>query len=507
MNGRTDFSDPEVVEVMRQLCQRDLKFICQSALGMSDWDGCHDDLLAWRNDHRDSRFRMYLMPRGWLKTSILTVAQTIQDILNNPDITILLSSAVWNNSRSFLYSIADENMGYLTRKSILPIIFGNFISTKWTQDGIVVRQRTKAEKTQTIETAGIDKVLTSQHYDVIRADDLVTRETTTTAEQIEKVKNHIKDLFKLLNPGGQMDVIGTRWDDQDAYRWIQEELTDPRLGTEAFAIYSTGPYDKDGNSNFQRKFTNEKLAAMKIKVGSYEFSCNYENNPSSPTNRIFNPPVRYFESLPAVIGRAVLIDPAISKKKDSCDAVVADVGITPERQMIVCEYAIFAGDKKHPSNIIEKAIEMCLRGGAHVIGVEGTAYQEVLAILIGDEIRKRNLDIEVIAIHNDDDKARRIICLQPFWEQGNLLVKRGMVEIEEQFDKFRKPITAKVDILDAVSMRLKVPEDKIVWSHSRSRLHAHPAFSGQNLLPNPHAGRALPESEWKKLQRQHDARR
>lgn len=480
-------------------CETDLTYLCRDILGMSDWDECHDRLLEWKYEHRNRRFKMVLMPRGFMKSSVLTIGETVQDILNDFNTRILLSSAVWNNSRSFLREIADPNMGYLTNKSILPLIYGEFISEKWNQEEIIIRQRSKPNKTPTLDTAGIDKVLTSQHYRKIKVDDAVTRETTTTKEQIEKVINHFKDLLKLLDPDGTMDIIGTRWDDQDAYRWVLESLTKAELGDEAFVVYKTGPLDEAGRPIFPKKFSIQVLANLKTKIGSYEFSCNMENDPTSPTNRIFQPPTRYWDSLPEELSHVITVDPAISVRHESSDAVVVDTAESRAGQLFVVEYTAFQGADKHPGKIIDKIIEYLLRFGPNVCGIEAVNYQEVLCTLLKDELKKRDLKMEVAAIHQNEDKARRIICLQASWERGDFLIKRGSSELEEQIDKFRKPIVAKCDILDAIAMRKQIPQELITFKNARSRSWVHPAHRVNGSKQNPYAGRALPEKDWNKL--------
>lgn len=504
------------------LCRNDLKYLCRDMLGMGDWDECHDRLLEWKYQHRDRRFKMYLMPRGFLKTSVLTIGETIQDILHDFDTRILLTSAVWNNSRSFLREIADGNMGYLTQKSCLPLIFGTFASDKWNAESIIVSQRKKPNKTPTIDTAGIDKVLTSQHYRIIKADDLVTRETTTTAEQIEKVINHLKDLLKLLDPDGLMDIMGTRWDDQDAYRWVLENLTKDELGDEAFAIYKTSPArDESGKtvfieglkyrpgtvSIFPKKFTIQTLEHLRGKLGAYEYSTNIENNPTSPTNRIFQPPMHYWDSIPAEVAHMITVDPAISKRDDSCDAVVIDSAESLGGQLFAVDYTTFKGENKHPARIIDKIVEYHLVHGATVCGIEAVGYQEVLCTLLIDELKKRGLKMEVVPIHQSEDKARRIICLQPLWERNDLLIKRGMSELEEQIEKFRKPIVAACDILDALAMRFQIPEEFKVFKQSKARQWMHPRYQSDPRLKNPYAGKALPEKEWTALQNSRGFRR
>lgn len=450
-------------EVQRQLCQTSLKYLCKNVFLMNDWDRLHDDMLEWSYKNRNRRFKMFLMPRGHLKTSIITIGWTIQNILQDFENTILLSSAVWQNARTFLRAIKE----YLTTKSFLPVIYGNFSSeSSWTQDEIIINQRKNVEKTPTIDTAGIDKILTSQHYNIIRADDLVTRETCTTEGQIEKVISHIKDLIKLLNPSGTFDIIGTRWDDRDAYNYVTEELTNKSLGEDSFAIYKRAAIENKAVI-FPKKFSFESLKTIKTQIGSYEFSCNYENEPTSPINRIFTPPVRYWDTLPETLANVVTVDPAISKKQDSCDAVVMDLSFTKQKQFYVNEYAIFKEEHKHPSNIITKILEYIIRFNAKTVGIESVGYQEALCYLLEDELEKRKLNVMVVPIKQIQDKALRIIALQVYWERGDILLKRGMVELEEQIDKFRKPITSKVDILDALSMVLQIESEYIKYCESK----------------------------------------
>lgn len=510
----SELKSSEWEEQDRLLCRTDLKYLGRDICGMNDWDECHDRLAEWRYLNRDRRFKMYLMPRGFLKTSILTVAGTIQDILNDFNTRILLSSATRDNAKSFLSEISP----YLKESSVLPLMFNNFETTKnpWTQTEITIAQRKVPNKTPTVATAGIDHEVTSQHYKIIRADDLVTRKTVNTAEQIQKTIDHIKDLLKLLDPDGFMDLIGTRWDDSDAYQWILTELTKESLGGDAFVVYNTAPcmdsagamvymsglkYPPEAIPIFPKKWTIQNLESLRAQLGSYEYSCNLENNPTSPTNRIFQPPMRYWDSLPEEVSHVITVDPAISIRKESADAVVVDTAQSRSGQIFVVEYEAFKGDKKHPARIIDKIIEYLLRFGSNVCGIEAVNYQEVLCTLLADELKKRGLRMEVVPIHQNEDKARRIICLQAPWERGDLLIKRGMPELEEQVEKFRKPIVAKCDILDAIAMRMQVPAELIMFKQEKLKAWAHPRY-GQDLprLKNPYEGKALPEKDWRALQ-------
>lgn len=491
------------LEAARQLAKTDLKYLCTKILGFTEWDICHDDLVNFLAQSR-SRFKMILMPRETYKTSIVTIAKSIQHVLQDPNVSIMFASAVLGNSESFLEQVRD----YFTSKSNLRHLFGDFVSEVWNSERIVVKQRTRADKTPTITPSGVDKSVVSQHYDVIFADDLVTRKTVNTLEQMEKTRRYYSDLMDLLKkPNGILYVVGTRWDNKDLYGGIiEEEDKLAESGNPRTFDIHVRKVVEDGKIINPKKFTFEILKDLRAKKGSYDFSCQYENDPTSPTNRIFKPPFRHWQTLPDKMAHVITVDPAISKKKDSCDAIVLDSAMSESGQLYLVDCGIFTEEKKHPKNLIDCIIEFHLKYGTRTVGIEAVGYQEVLCLLLQDELEKRKLFMDIVPIHNDDDKARRIICLQPLWEGGNILLKPGMTEAEDQFDLFRKPIVAKCDILDALASRLKVPPEFITFTSGRSSKNKewhHPAVEAamqRNKVKNPYQGRALPESEWRKLQ-------
>ena len=217
-----EYTDEEQNEIIRGHCRADLKFLCKDVLGMTDWDdelhGGVDKFLSLPGNEK-----LILMPRGHLKTSIM-MGWVIQNILRNPNVTILINHAIWDVSRATLYAI----QGYLTDKSLLPDIFGAFKSNKvrWSRDELEVNQRTSGlAREATITTGGVESSRIGLHFDVIVNDDVVVRENVTTREQIEKVDNFHKDCYALLNPGGMILDIGTRWAMDDLYgRIINKDM-------------------------------------------------------------------------------------------------------------------------------------------------------------------------------------------------------------------------------------------------------------------------------------------
>jgi hypothetical protein len=205
-------------EKIKHLCETDLKFLCTVILGMKPWsDDVHGGLARILANNVDQK--LILMPRGHWKSSVATVAWSIQQILKNPNIRILITNAIWDRARDFLGQI----VGYLTSKSILSGLYSSFdgAGSRFTVDKITISQRTDGTlKDPTVTTAGIGTALTGSHYDIIIHDDLVEENNVATPEQIKKVIRFYENSLDLLDPGGLMVTIGTRWAIGDLYGHI-----------------------------------------------------------------------------------------------------------------------------------------------------------------------------------------------------------------------------------------------------------------------------------------------
>lgn len=446
-------------EVRRQLCKADLRYLATKELGFNDWDGIHDEVVVWLDQNKSVKFKLLLLPRGHLKTSIFTIARTIQHLLVDHNIKILLDTAVWQNSRTFLTEIK----AYLAPGSKLSQLFGEFQQKEggWTQDGITIRQRTKPDKSSTIDTSGIEKTVTSQHYDKIIADDLVTRENVTNKDQINKVINHFKDLLKLLEPNGTLEVIGTRWHDADLYGYIIKNLTGDKV-SEELGAHKFMPYIRraveNGKPIFPKKFTLAGLAALRISLGSYEYAANYDNDPLDPENQLFPRPFHYWHEQAPGLMKIITVDLATDVSNSDWN-VVSKLGYSKTNQMYFLKYRRGHVD---PFTVIDWIFELVCRTDEHGnptkelddgllgVGVEAVQYQRVMIYLLQVEMKKRGIIFPVYPIIPHTDKFTRLRALQPWHERGDLLLKPGMTEAEEEFERF--PVGANDDIMDTVEM-------------------------------------------------------
>ena len=430
-----------------------MKFLCREILGFKDWSrnwNLHDRIMLFMD--KPAKFKLILIPRDHLKSTIITKGWSIQQMLRNPDVRILIANNTWDNARNFLQSI--EN--YLTA-SVLPDLFGNFVSPRWNKDDCVIRQRRQISDAPTIATTGLEKEQTSQHYDIIIADDLVARENVKTKEQREKVKDYIASLYALLEPKGMMVVVGTRWSKDDAYEDLLADGTWDSLVMDC--------YDGDETKQavlFPEKFTIEKLKDLRMKLRASLFSCWYENNPTAREASDFSEEwVRYYDPVTKPpMNLYFSVDPASSLGKDADFSAGVVVGKYADGKIRVVDYF---RKRVVPNELVDEIFSVVKKwrmAGHYVrVGVEAFTLKTLKADLQNkqrfekfyfqvDEIKKmRGPNGE-----RSEVKQARIRSLQPLFEQGLIEIRSDMTDFVDELLTF--PRGKHDDLIDALSLAM-----------------------------------------------------
>jgi hypothetical protein len=107
----------------------------------------------------------------------------------------------------------------------------------------------------------------------------------------------------------------------------------------------------------------------------------------------------FIKRLPHIVS-VVIIDPNKSVTIHSGESGLVVWGIDLEQNMLYLRYAV--GERLHADQIHNRAIELALQFKAYVIGIEDTGSGEFMTYPLENEIVRRALPIEVIAL-----KARR----------------------------------------------------------------------------------------------------
>ncbi len=164
--------------------------------------------------------------REHYKSTIITYALTIQDILNNPELTVGIFSHTRPIAKGFLRQIKREFESNSTLQALFPdILFQNPSkeSPKWSEDDGIVVKRKSNPKEATVEAWGlVDGQPTSKHFRLRVYDDIVTKESVSNPDMILKVTQAWELSLNLGAEGGKVRGAGTFYHFNDTYRTIIE---------------------------------------------------------------------------------------------------------------------------------------------------------------------------------------------------------------------------------------------------------------------------------------------
>lgn len=438
------------LERWKYVLKHRLDALCKEVLGYKDWSR-NPDLHEAIRRHIDkpTQFKLFLIPRDHLKSSIITKGGSIYRMLQNPDIRILIANNTWDNSRKFLDSIR----AYLAPGLFLSQTFGTFQTDRWNRDEIIIRQRTMILDAPTIATTGLEKEQTSQHYDLIIADDLVARENSSTPEQRSKVKDYINSLMALLEPHGELWVVGTRWSEDDAYGDLLDEGIWDALVRSAYASETReAPL-------FPEKFTLEKLAFLRQKLGPYLFSCWFLNDPIAQEAADFKKEwVRFYDpTTPHPTSLYLTVDPAHSLSRDADYSAFIVAGQFKDRRIRVVDRV---RRRVIPSDLVDQIFELVQKWRLHRVGIETFAFQKTLKYEIQRQQRERGIFFSIDELGKRHtgrgepvlSKEARIRRLQPYFEQGLIEVRQDMQDLVDELLAF--PRGKHDDLIDALSYQL-----------------------------------------------------
>lgn len=267
-----------------------------------------------------------LWARDHYKSTLITFAGAIQEILNDPEITIGIFSHNRPIAKKFLAQIARE----LEYNDLLKRVFNDVLWTLprreapvWSsEDGIVVKRQGNP-KEKTVEAWGlVDGQPTSAHFRLGIFDDVVTRESVTTPEQIIKTTEAwelAQNLLSSQHPRRWM--IGTRYKYADTYDQL---VTRGAVKTRIYAATDDGTID--GNPVFLRQDVWEK---KKSESSIATLACQQLQNPSAGSEQEFKPEwLRKYEVRPLTLNVYIMCDYAGGRHSSgSSKTAMAVVGV------------------------------------------------------------------------------------------------------------------------------------------------------------------------------------
>lgn len=315
------------IDAVRELCLIDRFYLFVRVCGRSD--ALHPWLYArCREVERRPDNMLDLWARYHYKSSLITFAGSIQEILKDPNITIGILSNVSILAKDFLRQIKRELESNQTLMRAFPdILYTNpqKEAPSWSVDNGIIVKRSVNPKEATVEASGlVDGQPIGKHYLLRIYDDVVTDKSVTTPEQIHKATSAWELSDNLGTVGGRKWHVGTRYHFGDTYNSIIER------GALEVRIYpATDNGQPDGNPVF---FPVEHWEETKINQGPANLACQMLQNPIAGQQAMFNvSDLQVYEIRPQTLNVYILVDPARSMKKGSANSAIAVIGIDSGR--------------------------------------------------------------------------------------------------------------------------------------------------------------------------------
>ncbi len=415
-----------------------------------------------------------LWARGHYKSTIITFAYTIFEILNDPELTFGIFSHTRPIAKAFLRQIKREFETNEWLKELYPeILYANpqAESPKWSEDEGITVKREGNPKEATIEAWGlVDGQPTSKHYRRMIYDDVVTRESVTTPEMMHKTTEALSLSFNLSAGKARRRFIGTRYHFNDTYREIMERGTvKPRL------YPATIDGKVEGEPVF---FTRELLAEKRRDMGPFVFGAQMLQDPTADDKQGFNKDWLRYASSPTwrPFNVAILVDPASSKKKGSDYTAMFALGFGADKNIYVLD---MLRDRLSLTERADRLFEWhrhCQRmSGAPpmAVGYERYGLQADIEHF-RDRMERENYRFDITELGGPMAKPDRIRRLIPWFERGRIFLPPKLtktnyegreVDLTQSFinDEYLPfPVGQHDDMLDALARFLE-PELPVQW--------------------------------------------
>ena len=454
-------------QVVRMLCQADLYYLLVKACKRRDM----------LNDFAFERCReVEANPDGYLdlwarehwKSSIITFGKTIQDILNDPDITFGIFSHTRPIAKAFLRQIMRELESNKALHAAFPdVLWGEDVrqAPKWSEDdGIIVKRKSNPNEA-TVEAWGlVDGQPTSKHFRVLLYDDVVVAGSVTTPEMIEKTMVEMERSYNLGTTPGIKRAAGTRWHFNDTYRTIIDRGT--------FKAREH-PGREGGTEDGVSVFWPDSIHEQKRRdMGPYTYAAQILLNPKADAMQGFKREwLRYYTRIDSKkMNTYLLVDAASSKKKGSDYTAMMVVGLASDGNYYLLD---MIRDRLNLAERLERIFTLHRKWKPKQVRYERYGMlSDIEAIKARQEQETYRFDVTEVA--GVTSKADRIKRLLPIFEQGRFYIPKSLnvsdwqkipVDLVHSFveeEYFPFPVGLHDDMLDSLS-RIAEPDLKLVW--------------------------------------------
>lgn len=457
--------DPkDALVILRTLCETSFYDYIKTVAPYAVMAAVHREFCEFLQNNPDkASYLLGLLPRGHRKSFIIGM-YVCWRIVKNPAITVLYCSSTTELAEKQLRSIKQTLESKLHQK-IWPTLINpvDSLREKWSTSEICVDHPARVRegiRDSTVTTAGLTTTTTGAHADLIVLDDLVEPNNNNPSGR-RLVEERFSQMQSILNPGGMMVAVGTRYDPKDLYDKllnayeIQYNDEGERIGKKkSWSVFqrvvevdgeflwprtkrSDGKWFGFDRGELERIYTNY--------LDKSQFYAQYYNDPNRAEASKYNASrfVYYDKSHLSeergawrINGKKLnlfaAIDFAYSLSDSADSSCIAVIGETGDKCYYIIEIDRFKTDNiqeyfNHIISLHSKYNFRKLRG-------EATVAQAVIVKYLKEKLANAGRALQIEEYTPRKDKEERInATLRPLYEDGRIYhYKGGNCEIYEQ---------------------------------------------------------------------------
>lgn len=407
-----------------------------------------------------------ILPRGWFKTTVCSIAYPVWRALKNPNIRILLAQNTATNAEAKLRSIR----GIFESNDLFKALFPDILPTKeciWQKNSLCVNRSEKQQVESTFEAVGVNTQVVSRHYDIIIEDDTVAPDLNELGEEsLAPSKDDIGQAIgwhRLASPllvhleQSDILVVGTRWFDHDLLSYIGNKETYYESYIRACREDKDGKSSPTGEVTYPERFSAGTLEKLELALGPYMYACLYLNNPLRSSDMIFKTAwFKFYADEPKQLSIYTTVDLAGDPEKSKGTDTDYNVILTTGKDLKTGRIYVLSYWRRraNPGEVLDELFSQVKAWKPIKVGIETIAYQNTFEYWVIERMRKENFFFTIEPItHGKVSKNARIQGLQPIFASGTILLRPHMQSLQQELEAF--PLGAHDDLADCLSMQQK----------------------------------------------------
>lgn len=510
------------VDEIRERAENDLFYFAQLINPQYVYGEIHEKVFRWLSDPNASLAQLVLLPRAHLKSHCIAV-WTVWTITRDP-------------TESIIYMVSGEDLGMAQIYAMKNMLTSDTYQALWPE--MINKEEGKREKwsawainvdhpkrkemgirDNSILLKTVKSNFTGLHCDNIVYDDVVVPGNAYTETGRTEVKRAISQASSVLNPGGSIKAVGTRYHPRDIYGSFKEELIqqfneqgDITGEKDAWEIieYNTENHG-DGTGDFlwpRTKcpktgkwygFNVQVLAAIRARYISLgeraQFFAQYYNDPNDPEGqRLDYENFQYYDKKHLKmfdgnwymgedrIAITAAVDFAFTDGTRSDYTAMAVVGRTAKGYVYVLDLNQFRTSKYEV--YYQEFIKAFKKWEFKRVRVESNVGANLIVDYIKERCREEGftvvLDSKNTSAKSGSKEQRIAAILEPRYENGDVYHYKGglTMELEEQLMQERPAHDDLKDALAAAVEYSNIPARQANLNRKVSNIQAHPRFGG-----------------------------